>query len=205
MERKNSSKSRILKAAMQLFSEHGVEPVSVSELADKAGVSRGTIYTHYPSMEALYKELAGMLEVEMSKRIDATFALIDHPVERMAVAIRLTIRRAQEEPDWGRFLLRFGLNDSVIREVLGASALRDLSDGLNNGDYRLDGDQITMALSSIGGSTLGAVYFVLEGLAGWRKAGSDTAEFVLRGFGVPQDIAKEISQRELPDLATTEQ
>jgi AcrR family transcriptional regulator len=45
--------ARILGAAEELFATHGFAKTSVDEIAARAGVSKGLVYDHYPSKEAL--------------------------------------------------------------------------------------------------------------------------------------------------------
>jgi len=54
--RKEQSKGDIRKAAWELFSQFGVEKVSIVDIARKAGVSQATIYNNFGSKEALVRE-----------------------------------------------------------------------------------------------------------------------------------------------------
>jgi AcrR family transcriptional regulator len=54
--RKEHSKEDIRKAAWELFSQFGVEKVSVADIARKAGVAQATIYNNFGSKEALARE-----------------------------------------------------------------------------------------------------------------------------------------------------
>lgn len=45
--------NRILAAAEELFAAHGFAKTTVDEIAAAAGVSKGLVYDHYPSKEAL--------------------------------------------------------------------------------------------------------------------------------------------------------
>ena len=47
-------KDAILEAAAQVFMERGYEKTSTAEIARRAGASKGTLYSLYPSKEALY-------------------------------------------------------------------------------------------------------------------------------------------------------
>ena len=58
----------ILEAGWAMFLERGVEAVSLEAVAAKAGVSKATLYKHFPDKPALFE--AGVL-LEM-KRIEAT-------------------------------------------------------------------------------------------------------------------------------------
>lgn len=48
-----SSREKILEAARQLFAIKGYAETSVEEIAERAGVAKGTIYTHFASKDEL--------------------------------------------------------------------------------------------------------------------------------------------------------
>jgi AcrR family transcriptional regulator len=54
--RKEQSKEDIRHAAWELFSQFGVDRVSIADIARKAGVSQATIYNNFGSKEALARE-----------------------------------------------------------------------------------------------------------------------------------------------------
>ncbi|RKL66078.1 TetR family transcriptional regulator [Salipaludibacillus neizhouensis] len=54
--RKALKKTKILKAALDLFKAHGVQKVSVAEIANKANVSQVTIYNYFESKDKLMEE-----------------------------------------------------------------------------------------------------------------------------------------------------
>src|SRR5208282_1355338 len=90
---------RIHRAALRLFAEKGVDRVNVKDLARSANVARGTIYNNKrASTEQVYQEIASQLSFEMHKRVAATLAEIDDPAQRLAIGVRLFVRRAHEEP-----------------------------------------------------------------------------------------------------------
>jgi len=196
----NAAQKRIHQAALRLFAEKGSSEVSVSELAAAAGVARGTIYNNLESPEHLFQQVAAQLADEMDERAAASYAGIEDPAVRIAIGMRLYVRRAHEEPHWGRFLVNFGYTNDALRKLFSGPPMRDLMLGLQSQrfDFRLD--QGLGALGIIGGSTLSAILGVLEGLRTWRDAGSDAAELALRALGVPVAQAREISLRELPPL-----
>jgi TetR/AcrR family transcriptional regulator len=45
---------QVLKAARALFGEHGVDAVSIQDIATRAGVSKATVFHHFASKEELY-------------------------------------------------------------------------------------------------------------------------------------------------------
>ena len=58
---------RILTAAAQLIAHHGYDKVTVSDIAHRAGISKGAIYLHWSSKEKLFEAL---LIHEMKRLID---------------------------------------------------------------------------------------------------------------------------------------
>jgi AcrR family transcriptional regulator len=66
--RKEQSKEDIRKAAWELFSQFGVDKVSIADIARKAGVSQATIYNNFGSKDAIVREfVSGAVEHLMSR------------------------------------------------------------------------------------------------------------------------------------------
>ena len=70
---------RIHEAAVRLFAEHGSERINVRDLAEAAGVARGTIYNNVSSVDTLFEEIAGQLSAEMHERIRLAFGTTTDP------------------------------------------------------------------------------------------------------------------------------
>lgn len=196
---------RIHAAAMKLFAERGATKVNISELAAASGMARGTIYSHVPDIDTLFEDVAAALAHEMTERIVDGFAGITDPALRMSIGMRQYIRRAHEEPVWGRFISRFGLSDAVLREVLSSAPMADLLAGIDSGRYKIGRGQASAMVSLLAGGTLAAMLPVLEGHRTWRDMGTDTAELMLRAAGLAADEARTIARSELPELAPAAQ
>jgi AcrR family transcriptional regulator len=54
------TRSEIMKSAIRLFSENNYHAVSMKEIAQGAGVSKGTLYWYFDSKDELFKEIAFM-------------------------------------------------------------------------------------------------------------------------------------------------
>lgn len=197
----NSAQKRIHEAALRLFAEKGNSEISVSELATAAGVARGTIYNNLESPDHLFQHVAAQLADEMDERVAASYVGISDPAHRMAIGIRLYVRRAHEEPHWGRFLMHFSMTNESLRKLWIGPPMRDLSLGLAERRYDFKPEQAPSALGMIAGATLSAVMLVLEGIRTWRDAGSDAAEFALRALGLEAPDARALATTELPLLA----
>ncbi|MEX3985531.1 TetR/AcrR family transcriptional regulator [Paraburkholderia sp. EG287A] len=193
--------SRIHRAAFELFAKKGEKQVSISELAQTAGIARGTVYNHVPSPEALFETVAARMAEEMHERVVASFAGVPDPAHRLANGIRYFIRRAHDEPHWGRFLSRFAFSHKALQGMWAGAAMRDVLDGLEQQRYDFHPDQRHSAMALIAGAVLASILLVLDGHRTWRDAGSDTAELVLRALGVGVEAARRYATDELPPLA----
>lgn len=54
-EMRQSARSRIMDAALEIFAVEGYHPASISQIARKAGVSKGLMYNYFDSKEELLK------------------------------------------------------------------------------------------------------------------------------------------------------
>lgn len=55
---------QILRAALEIFGEHGLAGARLEDIAKRAGVSKGTIYLYFPNKEALFREMVRSTIVE---------------------------------------------------------------------------------------------------------------------------------------------
>lgn len=196
----NQARQRIHVAAMRLFAERGITKVNVSELAEAAGMARGTIYSHVPDVDSLFEEVAAQLAREMIGRVVAGIVGITDPAQRLAIGVRQYIRRAHEEPMWGRFMSRFGLSPALTQELLASDPATDLQAGIESGRYRIGRGQLAAMVGLLVGGALAAMLPVLDGRMTWRDAGSDTAELLLVALGLSREEARAIARAELPAL-----
>ena len=199
--RVSAAQKRIHKAALELFAEKGTAAVTVSDLAAAAGVVRGTIYKNLASPERLFETIAAQLAEEMDQRIASSCTGVDDPATRLAIGVRLYVKRAHEEPHWGRFLVQFAMTNKSLREIWAGPPAQDLACGIERRRYDVKPDQVPAALAVIAGSTLSAIVLVLDGQRTWRDAGSDVAALVLRSLGLDLTEATALATAPLPDLA----
>jgi AcrR family transcriptional regulator len=197
-----SSQLRIHRAALRLFAERGSADITVRDLAEAAGVARGTIYNNQLNPDTLFEDIASQLSTEMNARIIKSFAQDTDAAVRLAQGVRMYIRRAHEEPDWGRFICRFAFSSKSMADLWTGkdSPLPDVMNGLQTQRYDFRPDQLMSVISVIAGSVLTAIFLVLEGHRTWRDAGSDTAQLLLRALGLTPQEAEQLARADLPVL-----
>lgn len=194
MRQDSSNQARIFEAALKLFGEKGSESITISELAQQAGIARGTVYNNVPSFDALFEELATRLTKEMTSLISVEIQTIEDPAVRLSSGIKIYLKRAHEEPDWARFLIRFGMSHSSLKALWEGPMAEDLTRGIKTKRYSAKESQIPLLIAFAGCSVLGAMYLVREGIKPWTEASVEISELVLRALGIEAREAAMISK-----------
>lgn len=73
---------------MHLFAKRKVTRLGITELADAAGMARGTVYSNVPDVDALFEEVAAGLSGAMIERVVAALAGVTDPAERLSIGVR---------------------------------------------------------------------------------------------------------------------
>lgn len=127
--RKEQSKEEIRRAAWELFSQFGVERVSIVDIARKAGVSQATIYNNFDNKEALAREFVTSVVDRLVARAGDALAVELPYREKMAsfvqfIATIMTHDRPAEE-NMTLFTSSADLQrDPEIRKIRGAAWLK---------------------------------------------------------------------------------
>jgi AcrR family transcriptional regulator len=164
-------------------------------------MARGTVYNNIKDPENLFGEIASALSHEMMVRTEATIGELGDPAERIATGLRLFIRRAHEEHDWGRFLVRFALSHAALRGMMLEPPARDIRNAMLAGRFKIDEAKIPILVTMLAGATMATMNAVIRGDQAWREAGSNTAELFLRAGGLSVAEARRVSRTELAPLS----
>lgn len=73
------SKARIRAVAVELFTAHGYEQTSLREIADRVGMTKASLYYHYPSKQALLLALVEPLVTEWRQTVERIEAQPHNP------------------------------------------------------------------------------------------------------------------------------
>lgn len=202
-ETPSTAERRIHEAALRIFARSGRTDLTISELASEAGVARGTVYHYIQPANELFDNVTARLTAEMYRRVNKSIAMMDtadNPLARLAMGIRLYIRRAHEDPLWGKFIYSFGFRAKVLQKLWSSNPSEDLLAGVQSGQIHVSPDRLRPTMSFIAGVVSGAIYLVATGHDTWRNAGAQAVEFVLQALGVPSSTACAFASQDLPPL-----
>jgi len=190
--------TRIFNAALDLFADTGRSDITVAELARAAGVARGTIYNNLSTCDGLFEEIVTRLGAEMHTVLAERFEQEPDPAVRISHGVREFLRRAAEQPRWGRFFYRFAFSEEHFHRLLGGPLIEFVRAGMACGRFDCRQEQFPGVVAMIGGTVLCSMFQVVQGLQPWRVAGSDAAELVLKALGVDAETAHRIATSDLP-------
>jgi AcrR family transcriptional regulator len=96
----------ILDVAVKVFADRGFAATDVQEIADKAGVGKGTIYRHFESKERLFLAAAERGVAQMHAAIDAAVEQATDPVQLIRDAITAFLTFFEQHPEFIELLIQ---------------------------------------------------------------------------------------------------
>lgn len=90
--RAQDRQQRILDAALQVFSRRGYRDASVDDIAGVSGTSKGGVYFHFPSKEAIFLALLNRTTARLLEKIEGSLAAHQDPVAKADAALLAVIR-----------------------------------------------------------------------------------------------------------------
>jgi AcrR family transcriptional regulator len=136
---------QIIKAALEVFGECGLANARLQDIAERAGVSKGTIYLYFPNKEELFREMVRQTAIAAIERAEQAvvsgtpgnqllafmrgyWAFVRSPV--FITIYRLVLGELHQFPD----LAKFYANEVVARGQRLLSGI--ISRGIEAGEFR---------------------------------------------------------------------
>jgi len=61
LDRKEQRKAQIMNAALEMFIQHGIQNTTMDQVAEQAGLSKGTLYLYFKSKDDLFFQIIGFM------------------------------------------------------------------------------------------------------------------------------------------------
>lgn len=170
--RMNDTRNRIFDVAMQLFNEKGFEGTQVSEIAEKAGIAKGTFFNYFPTKESLFgyigkmnvDALSGAIERGTAAGSSVSEVLADQ-AKRVGAWADSNRRFLKQAADAGAFRYSGPGAETENRAGMRAMLTRLIERGAETGEFK-DGLPSKTAALAIEGA-----YFAV--MAEWARSGAD--------------------------------
>lgn len=166
--RRDETRRKIFEAAVGLIAEQGFTATTVDEIAERAGVAKGTVFYNFASKSALYEELlrygVGLLARESRAAIeglppkDAIAALVGAQLSYIqryrAFAQLLLAEMWRTNREWQQTIL-------VVREEAIGVIVEVLEAGVKSGDFPAEMDPRISASALFGAGLVVALDWLL--------------------------------------------
>ncbi len=96
MERGQTTRERLVATATRLFAARGFEATSIEAVLEAAGVSRGSLYHHFPSKEALFEAAFVAVELRTGDEVVRAAARATTTMEALQAGCREWTRLARD-------------------------------------------------------------------------------------------------------------
>jgi AcrR family transcriptional regulator len=87
-ERQQETRRRIVEAAVELHTTLGPSRTTVSEIAERAGVTRPTVYAHFPDARSLFQACSAHVRATVPPPDPSPWRSISDPGQRLETALR---------------------------------------------------------------------------------------------------------------------
>jgi AcrR family transcriptional regulator len=82
----------LAESAFKLFSKHGINSVSLDEVATHAKVTKGSLYWHFKSKDEVIHAACSHYYRDYFRRINSALAHITNPAKRLEETLRVSVR-----------------------------------------------------------------------------------------------------------------
>ncbi len=132
---RDEKRRRIVHAAMAAFARKGIMKTKAIDIAQEAGVGKGTIYEYFRSKEEIFVAAFQLFFSNLNYNIERSLAQTDDPVQKLKIIIEETMQGfLQDEGKFAELIMEFWAEGVRSKDpaMLGAIDLKKLY-----ADYRV--------------------------------------------------------------------
>ena len=194
------TRARLFEALGSLMGEQSFESITMSQIAERAGVGRTAVYNHFADKEVLLlaymREVTGEFARVLTQRVEAE----PDPLMRLRIYIRSHLQMI------GRYHVKAGMSLRRHMSGQGASHLHDHAGVVGEVLIGILDEAMERGLIAQQ-NTLGAVHLIHATLQGQRlpqdpehreSALTLVETFILRGLGASEKNVRHVTTADLP-------
>ena len=143
---KEQRRVQIMDAAITCFAQKGYYEASMDDIAREAGLSKGSLYWHFPSKRDLFRSLIEAWIAEIMEGMPEAVAACRSETDKLVIIADSIKKSVAVRPDLARAQLEFAaqaVRDDEIREWFRANYVEQraffagiLQDGIRAGEFR---------------------------------------------------------------------
>lgn len=195
--RRKRNHEALIKAGQDVMAEKGIDAATMQEIADRADIGAGTVYSYFRSKDELAIAVLERLMRSLAIKIEKVTNTFDDPAQVYAFGIRTVIDTATGDLRWKQLLNRSEVIADAMFRQMGPFAIRDLENATHAGRFKVDDAPLTwkMATYAIVGVALAVTKSELP-----ETVIDETVVRLLCMTGIGRDEAIELAARHRPAL-----
>lgn len=137
-------RSMLLKAAADIFSKKGFHNAKIGEIAEAAGVGKGTVYEYFPSKNQLFQEVIKHSLSTYKDMISDEIGRFDDPVDKLKAVVYMHMRFLEAHKNLAKIVADNpgGISEDTKEQVLrlkhqATAKIRSvISEGIERGCFK---------------------------------------------------------------------
>jgi AcrR family transcriptional regulator len=195
--RRAATRATVLEAAFRVLGRGIGQTVRVEDVCAEARVVRTTFYNHFDTVEHLLQALTVELSHDFNTAVHRHTRTMHSIAAQVATAVRLYLRRAQTDPEWGRAMVNISFVESIMGHETYRVVEEDIVEGMRTGIFRISSRRLGTDL--VNGLGIAAMISILRGNVPENYA-EEVAIQILIGLGLRKQAARRIANSELPTI-----
>lgn len=185
--RRSAMRARVLDATLRVLAAPGSRTPVIEDVVRMAGISRGTFYQHFESLESARVALGQALNEAFTRDVLPVYDFLQRPWQRFAVGYRAFLVHAVQDRRWAAFVTRL---DVWPRESVVALEMDDdIRRGVVAGEFAVEDVDATVAF--LLGGLAGAIEMLREAEAALPEPQLDTLlDMALRVLGCEPSLRR---------------
>jgi AcrR family transcriptional regulator len=196
--KRQTTRAALVSAAKFLVFDRPHQKITIQDITNCAKLGLGTFYNYFASKNDVYEAVLDELRKKFNHDLNQIRASLVDPATIISVTIQYCLREAQDNKEWHDFINFSGIKGEHILRQENEQCRSDVERGATTGRFKVENIEFTSQLI-IGMLTHITREVENERLS--RDAIAETTRHILRMLGIPDPVAKSLTQRPLPPVA----
>jgi AcrR family transcriptional regulator len=145
--RQERNREALVQAGYRVMSEKGIDAATMQEIAERADVGAGTVYSYFKSKDELAVSVIERVMHNLAVRIEEVTNKFADPAQVYAFGVRTVIEAATADLRWRQLLNRPEVIAEAMFRCHGPFAIRDLENAARAGRFSLTDARLTFKLA----------------------------------------------------------
>lgn len=187
----------LIRAGRDVMGEKGIDAATMSEIAERADIGAGTVYTFFKSKDELAIAVLESLMTDLGNRIEMVTNTFDDPAQVYAFGVRNLIETCITDLRWRQLLTRSEVMAGAMFRQMGPFATRDLRNATRAGRFNIDDADLVWRMANH--AIMGIALAITSGEMPASKV-EDCVVRILCMNGISLDEARDLAARPRPAL-----